>query len=1315
MNRIEQLEKLLRERIVILDGAMGTMIQTRKLDEAAFRGERFKAWPKDLKGLNDLLNITKPEVIEEIHRQYLEAGADIIETNTFNAQAISLADYGLEALGYEVSKAGAECARRAADRVMAERPGRLCLVAGSIGPTTKTTSISTDVNNPAARGATFDEVEAAYYDHVRGLLDGGVDLLFVETIFDTLNSKAAFFAILRLFEERGIQAKSQASTLKHPPSPSYGAASQGNSNDKTPKPNLEPRILNREPRTPEEVPPSTLDTQHFPVVPIMASVTFIQAGSNRGVTGQTVEAFWNSVAHVPLLSVGMNCALGPKEMRPLIDELAQIAPVYVSTHPNAGLPNPLLPTGFPETPETLAPQLREWAQNGWLNIVGGCCGTTPPHIKAIAEAVRGLSPRTIAKTEPYTRLSGLEALNIRPETNFVNVGERTNVTGSPKFSKLILAGDFEGALVVAKQQVENGAQVIDVNMDEAMLDSEEAMTTFLHLVASEPDIARVPVMIDSSKWTVIEAGLKCTQGKSIVNSISLKEGEEKFLHQAKLVRRYGAAVVVMAFDEKGQADSFERKIEVCRRSYRLLTEQAHFPPQDIIFDPNVLTVATGIEEHNNYALDFIRATKWIKENLPLARVSGGISNISFSFRGNNVVREAMHSAFLYHGIKAGLDMGIVNAGMLEVYEEVPKDLLERVEDVLLNRRPDATERLVKFAETIKQKGKEEVVEDAWRSGTIEERLSHALVKGIVDHIDQDTEEARQKYGRGLAVIEGPLMAGMNVVGDLFGSGKMFLPQVVKSARVMKKAVAYLFPFMEEEKKISGKHEAQGRVLMATVKGDVHDIGKNIVGVVLGCNNYEVIDLGVMVPTEKILETAREKKVDLIGLSGLITPSLDEMVHVAKEMERQGFDLPLLIGGATTSKAHTAVKISPGYSKPVVHVLDASRAVSVVGSLLSPKLSPGFINGIRVEYEKVRAHHGEQKGKPLLTIDEARKRRAKIEWKAEDVAKPEFTGVKLLTSVEGSRITHHASRITLADLVPFIDWSPFFHTWELRGRYPAILENSEAKKLFDDAQALLQRIVSKKLLEPRAVYGVFPANAVGDDVELYTDESRTQVLSKVHFLRQQMDKGDGQSNYCLADFVAPKSSKLGDYVGAFAVTAGYGVEALCQEFERDHDDYNSIMTKALADRLAEAFAEYLHKRVRNEWGYGKAERLNAEDLIHEKYRGIRPAPGYPASPDHTEKWTIWKLLDVEAQTGIKLTESGAMWPGASVSGLYFSHPEAKYFSVGKLERDQVVDYQGRKGMELEVVERWLGPYLNYEPQVGGEVKAGCGCGRERVST
>ncbi|HWW02294.1 MAG TPA: methionine synthase [Candidatus Acidoferrum sp.] len=1260
LNRAQALERLVRERIVILDGAMGTMIQAHHLDEAAFRGERFKTWHKDLKGLNDLLNLTCPAVIEEIHRQYLEAGADIIETNTFNSQALSLADYGMESLGYEFSKAGAECARRAAHQVMADQPSRLCLVAGALGPSTKTSSISTDVNNAAARGATFDEVAAAYYDQARGLLDGGADLLIVETIFDTLNAKAAFFAILKLFEERGIS-----------PYPFGGSVKPGQ-----------------------------------PVVPLMASVTFIQAGSNRGVTGQTIEAFWNSISHVPLLSVGINCSLGPKELRPMVEEFSGIAPLYFSAYPNAGLPNPLLPTGFPETPETLAPQLAEWAQNGWLNFVGGCCGTTPAHIKAIAEAVRGLSPRVPPKVAPYTRLSGLEPLTLRPDTNFVNVGERTNVTGSPKFSKLILAGDYEAALAIARQQVENGAQIIDVNLDEAMLDSEKAMTTFLNLVASEPDISRVPVMIDSSKWSVIEAGLKCVQGKGVVNSISMKEGEERFKHQARLVRRYGAAVVVMAFDERGQADSFERRIEVCERSYRILTQEVGFPAQDIIFDPNVLTVATGIEEHNNYAVDFIRATRWIKQNLPLARVSGGISNVSFSFRGNNAVREAMHSAFLYHAIKAGLDLGIVNAGMLGVYEELAKDLLALVEDVLLNRRPDATERLVKFADSVKQQGKTETVEDEWRKGTVEERLSHALVKGIVDYIDQDTEEARQKYSRPLSVIEGPLMAGMNVVGDLFGSGKMFLPQVVKSARVMKKAVAHLLPFMEAEKQASGNHRAQGRIVMATVKGDVHDIGKNIVGVVLGCNNYEVIDLGVMVPAEKILETARERDADIIGLSGLITPSLDEMVHVAKEMERQNFTVPLLIGGATTSKAHTAVKIAPGYTKPVVHVLDASRAVGIVGKLVSTEHKAGFVQTLRAEYDKVRAQHAEQKTKPLLSLPEARRRRTAIDWTAADLPKPEFTGVRVVSSESQSRITNHDSPITLSELIPFIDWSPFFHTWEMRGRYPAILENVEAKKLFDDAQRLLAEMVSKNLLKARAVYGFFPANAIGDDVELYTDDSRSQVLTTFHFLRQQMDKPREQFNHCLADFVAPKDFThrasliaLPDYLGAFAVSAGFGVEELCRNFERDHDDYNSIMTKALADRLAEAFAEYLHQRVRKEWGYGKAEHFTHEQLIREEYRGIRPAAGYPACPDHTEKWLLWRLLDVERNTGIKLTESCAMWPGASVSGLYFAHPDSKYFGVGKIGRDQVLDYHLRKQMDVQTVERWLGPYLNYEPAAG----------------
>ncbi|MDF0673130.1 MAG: methionine synthase [Nitrospira sp.] len=1220
---------LLHERILILDGAMGTMIQQRKLDEAAFRGQQFKDWSKDLKGHNDLLNVSQPAIIEEIHRQYLEAGADIIETNTFNSQAISLADYKMETLGYELSKAGAECAKRAVGAVQKAQPGRRCFVAGAIGPTTKTSSISTDVNSPAARGTTYEELVKAYGEQVQGLLDGGVDLLLVETIFDTLNAKAAFFAIQQTFASGARQ------------------------------------------------------------VPIMASVTFIQAGSNRGVTGQTVEAFWNSISHVPLLSVGMNCALGPKEMRPLIEELSQLAPIYISAHPNAGLPNPLLPTGFPETPESLAPQLREWAERGWLNIVGGCCGTMPAHIKRIAEAVSGVKPHVLSIVEPYTRLSGLEAVTIRPDSNFVNIGERTNVTGSPAFAKLILAGDYEAALSVARQQVEGGAQIVDVNMDEGMLDSKAAMEKFLRLVASEPDICKVPLMVDSSKWEVLETGLRNIQGKAVVNSISLKEGEQKFIDQAALVRRYGAAVVVMAFDEKGQADTLERKKEICARSYKILTEQVGFPPQDIIFDPNILTVATGIEEHNNYAVNFIEATRWIKQNLPGAKVSGGISNISFSFRGNNVVREAMHAAFLYHAIKAGLDMGIVNAGQLAVYEEVPKDLLELVEDVLLNRRPDATERLVTFAETVKAKGKAVVKDDEWRKGTVEERLSHALIKGITDYIDQDTEEARQKYSKPLEVIEGPLMAGMNVVGDLFGSGKMFLPQVVKSARVMKKAVAYLMPFMEEEKKRSGNFQAQGKVLLATVKGDVHDIGKNIVGVVLGCNNYEVIDLGVMVPCEKILAAARENKPDIIGLSGLITPSLDEMVHVAKEMTREGFDLPLLIGGATTSKAHTAVKIAPSYQPGVVHVLDASRAVGVVGSLVSHTQKQGFVKQVRDDYERVRQSHQDRGAKPLISITQARANRFRPDWERIDIPTPASLGARTISDQ------------SLVELIPYIDWSPFFHTWELRGRYPTIFDDPtvgpKAKELYDDARRLLDEIVQKRQLKAKGVYGFFPAATVGDDIELYLELSRKTVLTTTHHLRQQSEKPAGQPNLSLADYVAPKESGRQDYIGAFAVTAGLGLDELCKRFDKDHDDYNSIMAKALADRLAEAFAEFLHKRVREEWGYGKNEQLTNDDLIRERYRGIRPAPGYPACPDHTEKKLLFDLLEVEKNTGITLTESFAMLPAAAVSGFYFAHPDAKYFAVGKIGKDQVEDYARRKGMDLRTVERWLSPNLNYEPQ------------------
>jgi 5-methyltetrahydrofolate--homocysteine methyltransferase len=1219
---------LLQQRILVLDGAMGTMIQQRKLDEAAFRGERFKEWKKDLKGHNDLLNLTQPAVIEEIHRQYFEAGADIVETNTFNAQAISLADYGMESLAYEIARAGAECAGRAAKRVMGAEPGRLCFVAGAIGPTTKTSSISTDVSNSAARGTTYDELVKVYYEQVRGLVDGGVDLLLVETIFDTLNAKAAFFAIDQFFDDRHIR------------------------------------------------------------LPLMASVTFIQAGSNRGVTGQTIEAFWNSISHVPLLSVGINCALGPKEMRPLIQELSQLAPISVSSHPNAGLPNPLLPTGFPETPDSLAPQLKEWAQNGWLNIVGGCCGTTPGHIKLIAEAVRGLSPRVPPSIEPHTRLSGLEAVTIRPESNFVNIGERTNVTGSPAFSKLILGGDYEAALSVARQQVEGGAQIIDINMDEGMLDSQAAMQKFLRLVASEPDISRVPIMVDSSKWDILETGLKDIQGKPVVNSISLKEGEAKFLQQAKLVHRYGAAVVVMAFDERGQADTYERKIEVCERAYRILTERIGFPAQDIIFDPNILTVATGIEEHNNYAVNFFDATRWIKQHLPLAKVSGGVSNISFSFRGNNRVREAMHAAFLYHAIKAGLDMGIVNAGQLAVYEEIPKDLLELVEDVLLNRRPDSTERLVTFADTVKQQGKVAVKDDEWRSGTVEERLSHALVKGVTDYIEQDIEEARLQYAKPLHVIEGPLMAGMNIVGDLFGSGKMFLPQVVKSARVMKKAVAYLMPFMEAEKQKSGASSSNGKILLATVKGDVHDIGKNIVGVVLGCNNYEVIDLGVMVPCEQILAAAREHGVAMIGLSGLITPSLDEMAHVARELKREGFDLPLLIGGATTSKAHTAVKIAPAYDHSVVHVLDASRAVGVVGSLVNADLRAGFATKVRADYDQIRQTHQDKGAKSLWTLARARANQFPSNWAEIDIPVPAFTGVRVVPQQP------------LDQLIPYIDWSPFFHTWELRGRYPTILEDpvvgSKAKELYDDALALLRRIVDQRLFTANGVYGIFPANSLGDDIELYTDDRRAEILMTFHTLRQQSEKPQGQYSFALADFVAPKESGRADYVGAFAVTTGIGVDLLCREFERDHDDYNSIMTKALADRLAEAFAEWLHKQVREAWGYGKSEQLTSDDLIREKYRGIRPAPGYPACPDHTEKRLLFNLLQAAQNTGITLTESFAMWPAAAVSGFYFAHPEAKYFAVGKIGKDQVEDYARRKRMDLRTIERWLSPNLNYEP-------------------
>ena len=1175
-----------------------------------------------------MLCLTQSDLIADIHLQYLEAGADIVETNTFNSTSISMADYKLEADVYDINVAGARAAKKAVEAMIAKDPSRPRFVAGAIGPTNRTCSISTDVQSAATRGVTYEELVQAYYDQARGLIDGGADILLVETIFDTLNAKAAFFAIATLFEERNLQ------------------------------------------------------------LPLMASVTFIQPGSNRGVTGQTVEAFWNSISHVPLLSVGMNCALGPKEMRPLIEDLSQIAPIYISSHPNAGLPDPLLPTGFPETPHSLAPQLREWAENGWLNIVGGCCGTTPAHITSIAEAVQGLPPRVPPVPEPYLRLSGLESVTIRPESNFVNIGERTNVTGSPVFAKLILAGDYEKAVSVARQQVEGGAQIIDVNMDEGMLESKAAMEKFLRLIAGESEIARVPVMVDSSRWEVIEAGLKCLQGKGIVNSLSMKEGEEKFIAQAKLVRRYGAALIVMAFDERGQADTYERKIEVCARSYKILTEQVGLPPQDIIFDPNILTVGTGIEEHNSYAVNFIEATRWIKENLPLAKVSGGVSNISFSFRGNNPVREAMHSAFLYHAIKAGMDMGIVNPGMLAVYEEIPKDLLELVEDVLLNRRPDATERLVTFAETYKQAGKTAVKDDGWRAGTVDERLSHALVKGLTDFIDQDVEEARRKYDKPLSVIEGPLMRGMNVVGDLFGSGKMFLPQVVKSARVMKKAVAYLTPFLEEEKKAAKEVEKRTKLVFATVKGDVHDIGKNIVGVVLNCNNYDVIDLGVMVPADKIIDTAIEEKADIIGLSGLITPSLDEMVHVAAEMDRRGLAIPLLIGGATTSKRHTAVKIAPSYKHETIHVVDASRAVPVVGALISPEARQALRDKNRVEQQEIRTQFENRVGTQLLTYEEAGRRRLITQWDKAPIPVPKFVGARALRD------------FPLSELVPFIDWSPFFHTWEMRGRYPDLLRDPvrgpAAQELFDNAQELLSEIVDMKLLSAHAVYGFYPANSDGDDIVLYTDTTRKQELKRLHTLRQQKESQRGKPQLSLADFIAPRDSGLLDYIGAFAVTAGHGTQELVERFEKDHDQYNSIMAKALADRLAEAFAEYLHKRARAEWGFGKDEQLSTQDLVAEKYRGIRPAPGYPAQPDHTEKPIIFDLLRVSDATGIALTESFAMYPAASVCGLYFAHPESHYFAVSSIGKDQVESYAARKQMKVPEVERWLAPILGYEP-------------------
>jgi 5-methyltetrahydrofolate--homocysteine methyltransferase len=1225
----EQLKKILSERILVIDGAMGTMIQRHKLTEKDFRSERFKDYAHDLKGNNDLLSITQPEIIKGIHRAYFEAGADIVETNTFNANIISQADYHMQDLAYEMNYESAKIAKEVANEFNRKGKSKLRFVAGALGPTNKTLSLSPNVNDPGFRAVTFDEVANAYYDAAKGLVDGGADIILIETIFDTLNAKAAIFGVEKLITERSLD------------------------------------------------------------IPVMISGTIVDQ-SGRTLSGQTVEAFYISVSHTKnLVSIGLNCALGAKQMRPFVEDLSNVSDKFLSVYPNAGLPNEM--GGYDETPQTMAGVLEDFLKSGFVNIVGGCCGTTPDHIKEIAGIVKNYQPRIPTIQEPYLRLSGLEPVILRPDSNFMNIGERTNVTGSKKFARLIKENNYDEALSVARDQVEGGAQVLDVNMDEGMLDSEAVMSKFLNLLEAEPDIAKLPIMIDSSKWSVIEAGLKCLQGKGIVNSISLKEGEEAFKEQARKVLSYGAAVIVMAFDEKGQADTFKRRIEICKRVYDILTKQIGFPPQDIIFDPNILAIATGIEEHNNYAVDYIDATRWIKQNLPLAKVSGGVSNLSFSFRGNDVVREAMHSAFLFHAIKAGMDMGIVNAGQLEVYEEIPKELLEKVEDVILNRRQDATERLIEFAESIKKKDKSEEKKDEWRNLSVEERLKHALVKGIVDYIDEDVEEARLKYSQPIEVIEGPLMAGMNVVGDLFGAGKMFLPQVVKSARVMKKAVAILIPFIEAEKAKNKSSREQGKVLMATVKGDVHDIGKNIVGVVLGCNNYNVIDLGVMVHTEKILQMAIDEKVDVIGLSGLITPSLDEMVHVAKEMERRGINLPLLIGGATTSRIHTAVKIEPNYSGAVIHVLDASRSVPVVSNLLNENKDERekFIQSYRNEYSQLREDYAKKKSdKNFIALERARENRLRIDWTKTKIKKPYKPGITVFNN------------FPLDVLKNYIDWTPFFMTWELKGKYPSILNDNnfgvEAKKLFDDANKLLDKVIKEKLLTANGVVGLFPANCVGiDDIEIYTDESRSGVKRVLHTIRQQIQKSKDEPNIALADFIAPKETGVKDYIGMFAVTTGIGIEKLVEKFEKEHDDYNSIMIKAIADRLAEAFAEHLHELVRKEyWGYASDEKLSNEELIREKYIGIRPAPGYPAQPDHTEKPIIFSLLEAEKNTGINLTESMAMYPAASVSGLYFSHPEAKYFTVGKISKDQVLDYHRRKGMSVEEIERWLSPILNY---------------------
>jgi 5-methyltetrahydrofolate--homocysteine methyltransferase len=1225
-----KLDALLAERILLLDGAMGTMIQRERLTEEDYRGTRFRDWPQEVRGNNDLLVLTQPELIRRVHAEYLRAGVDIIETSTFNATAVSMADYGMQALVPELNLEAARIAKAVAREWEAKDPARPRFVAGVLGPTSRTASISPDVNDPGYRAVSFDDLVATYLEAVGPLIDGGVDLIMVETVFDTLNAKAALFAIEVAFEAHGLR------------------------------------------------------------LPVMVSGTITDA-SGRTLSGQTTEAFYNAVRHARPIAVGLNCALGARELRPYVEELSNIAATNVSCHPNAGLPNAF--GEYDETPESMAQAMGEWARAGWLNIAGGCCGTTPEHLAAIADALGGVAPRVIPAPAPALRLAGLEPLNVDEESLFVNVGERTNVTGSKAFARLILADDMAGALTVARQQVENGAQVIDVNMDEGMLDSEQAMVTFLNLVAAEPDIARVPLMIDSSKWSVIEAGLKCVQGRCIVNSISLKEGEDEFLRHARLARRYGAAVVVMAFDEQGQADSLERKTAICERCYRLLVDHADFAPEDIIFDPNIFAVATGLEEHANYGVDFLEATRWIRANLPHARVSGGVSNLSFSFRGNDAVREAMHTAFLYHAVRAGLSMGIVNAGQLGVYAELDPELRTHVEDVIFNRREDATERLVELANSVKTGAKQNIRDDAWRRGSVEERLIHALVNGLSEHVVADTEEARCKVGRGIEVIEGPLMDGMNVVGDLFGAGKMFLPQVVKSARVMKQAVAHLIPYIEAEKAASGiAPTAKGKIIMATVKGDVHDIGKNIVSVVLQCNNYDVVNLGVMVPVQKILETARRENADVIGLSGLITPSLEEMAHVAREMEREGFALPLLIGGATTSRAHTAVRIAPNYSGPVIYVPDASRAVPVVQNLLSPEAREAYLVEVRADYERVRAQHREKKGPgPLHPIIEARARGLKTDWGAIHPTPPRKPGLTVLRDYP------------LEQLVSVIDWTPFFQAWELSGRFPKILEDplvgDAARKLYAEAQDMLERIVQEKWISAHGVCGLFPAAQVnGDDIEIYTDATRCAVRMTAHYLRQQNHKPTGRPNLCLADFVAPAASGVPDWLGAFAVTAGGGIDARVAQFEAQHDDYSAIMLKALADRLAEAFAEHLHARVRHEfWGYAADEQLDNESLIEETYRGIRPAPGYPACPDHTEKAALFALLNAPENADMLLTESFAMLPAASVSGFYFSHPESTYFAVGKIGQDQVADYARRKGMSLAEAERWLASNLAYEPQ------------------